>query len=218
MRNAAVSVLASLAVHAGAIAGVASLGLWAGRALSDPADTGVRIVPDAGSPVEIEFLPPPQPVEEPIRFDSHRPTTSLELDPPTFEPFVEAPAPEAAVERDRLRPIPAPPVFDPPPRPTLARVVAAAAVEAPPAEIHNPPPEYPALAVRRRWEGSVVVGFEVRPDGTCADIGIVQSSGYAVLDEAAARAVRDWRFKPAVRDGIPVSARQTIRFTFRLEK
>ena len=56
------------------------------------------------------------------------------------------------------------------------------------------------------------------PDGTCADVGIVQSSGHAVLDEAAVRAVREWRFKPAVRDGIPVAARQTIRFTFRLEK
>ena len=153
-----------------------------------------------------------------MRFDSPRPTASLEPDPPTFEPFVEAPAPEAAEERDRFRPMPAPPVFDRPPRPTLTRVVSAAAVEAPPAEIHNPPPEYPALAVRRRWEGSVVVGFEVRPDGTCADVGIVQSSGHAVLDEAAVRAVREWRFKPAVRDGIPVAARQTIRFTFRLEK
>jgi protein TonB len=198
MRSAAVSVLASLAVHAAALAGVASLGLWADGLRSDPADAGVRIVPDAGAPVEIELLPPPRPAEDPVRFDSPRPTASLEPDPPTFEPFVEAPAPEAAEERDRFRPMPAPPVFDRPPRPTLTRVVAA--------------------AVRRRWEGSVVVGFEVRPDGTCADVGIVQSSGHAVLDEAAVRAVREWRFKPAVRDGIPVAARQTIRFTFRLEK
>ncbi len=217
MRNAATSVLASMAVHAVAIVGVAGAVFLAGRPAPDPAHAGVRAVREAGSPVEIE-LPPPLRSEEEIRFDPPRPTARLEPDPPAFEPFVETPAPEPAVEGERPRPTPAPPSFEPPPRPSLARVVAAAAVEAPPAEIHNPPPEYPASAVRRRWEGSVVLAFEVRADGTCGDISVIESSGHGILDEAAVRAVREWRFRPALRDGVPVPARQTIRFTFRLEK
>lgn len=218
MRNAAASVLASVTVHAAVIAGVAGAVLWTGRPAPDPAHAGVRSVPEAGSPLEIELPPPLRSEEEEVRFDPPRPTARLEPDPPAFEPFVEAPAPEPVVEGDRPRPTPAPPSFEPPPRPSLARVVAAAAVEAPAAEIHNPPPEYPASAVRRRWEGSVVLAFEVRADGTCGDISVIESSGHAILDEAAVRAVREWRFRPALRDGVPVPARQTIRFTFRLEK
>lgn len=220
MRNAIPSVLASLALHAAVIAGAAGVAVWMGRDFSGLEDIGVRSVPEGVAPAEFLLeLVLPSPEEQTVRFDPPRPVWIPEPDPPSLDPFVDGKDPDAEPrEGEHPRPSPVPPVFDRLPRTTAVRVSAAAAVEAPPTEIHNPPPEYPALAVRRRWEGSVVVRFEVRPDGRCGEVAVLESSGHALLDDAAMRAVRDWRFKPAVRNGAAVAARQVIRFTFRLEK
>lgn len=220
MRSAIPSVLASLAVHAAVMAGAAGVAVWMGRDFAGPEDIGVRSVLEGAASAELLLeLVPPFAEEETVRFDPPQPASRLEPDPPSMEPFVDREVPEAEPgEEGRPRPSPVPPVFDRFPRTTVVRVSAAAAVEAPPAEVHNPPPEYPALAVRRRWEGSVVVSFEILPDGRCGEVAVLESSGHALLDDAAVRAVRDWRFKPAVRNGAAVAARQVIRFTFRLEK
>jgi protein TonB len=58
-----------------------------------------------------------------------------------------------------------------------------------------PPPEYPRLARRRGWQGTVLVEVEVTTDGHVSQCHIKQSSGRQVLDEAALSAVRGWRFR-----------------------
>jgi protein TonB len=35
---------------------------------------------------------------------------------------------------------------------------------------------------------------------------VIRSSGYSRLDAAAREGVRRWRFKPAMRDGVPMAA------------
>ena len=50
---------------------------------------------------------------------------------------------------------------------------------------------YPALAQLRRLEGTPVVGFEVAADGAARAVEVASSSGFPLLDRAAARAVRD---------------------------
>lgn len=58
---------------------------------------------------------------------------------------------------------------------------------------------------------------EVNPDGRVADVRVHQSSGYRVLDDAALRAVRRWRFAAAQRGGVPVAAEvlAPVRFSTR---
>jgi TonB family protein len=49
---------------------------------------------------------------------------------------------------------------------------------------------YPFMAKRRGKQGLVRLNFVMHPDGQVSDIAIVQSSRYALLDEAATRAVQ----------------------------
>lgn len=50
--------------------------------------------------------------------------------------------------------------------------------------------EYPALAARNAWQGSLKVNFKINRDGTVSDIALERSSGYPMLDDAAITAVR----------------------------
>lgn len=76
------------------------------------------------------------------------------------------------------------------------------------------PPNYPPLAERRGWTGTVVLLVEVSADGSVERVTVEASSGYAVLDDAARRAVEGWRFAPAMLAGSPARAtvRKPIRF------
>lgn len=59
----------------------------------------------------------------------------------------------------------------------------------------NPPPEYPSLARRQHWQGVVVISVRVAADGGVTSAVVARSSGHALLDAAAIKAVRDWRFR-----------------------
>jgi protein TonB len=60
----------------------------------------------------------------------------------------------------------------------------------------NPPPPYPAAARRRGYEGTVVVEVLVSKEGRVQNLRLFQSSGYALLDQAATTAVKRWLFEP----------------------
>lgn len=76
------------------------------------------------------------------------------------------------------------------------------------------PPAYPSRAAKRGWTGTVYVWIDVATDGTVSDARIDRSSGHTILDRAAVRAVRGWRFSPAIRDGVPtaMTVRKPIEF------
>lgn len=62
---------------------------------------------------------------------------------------------------------------------------------------HNPGPDYP-LALREQGIGGIVwLRVWVDQDGRPAEIRLHKGSGYRLLDDAALRAVRHWRFIPA---------------------
>ena len=46
----------------------------------------------------------------------------------------------------------------------------------------------------------------LRDAGDPMDVAVLSSSGYALLDHAAIRAARKWRFEPEIRNGRPVIA------------
>ncbi|MBU2522255.1 MAG: TonB family protein [Proteobacteria bacterium] len=63
----------------------------------------------------------------------------------------------------------------------------------------NPSPEYPLIARRRGFQGTVVLEVLVDRNGRVGDLRIFKSSGYKVLDSAAEESVREWIFKPAIK-------------------
>ena len=76
-------------------------------------------------------------------------------------------------------------------------------------------PRYPAQAARNRLSGTVIVEFEINPDGTVANPRVVQSEPPNVFDDVAIKAILRWKFKPKIVDGKAVSqyASQEFKFT-----
>jgi TonB family protein len=81
----------------------------------------------------------------------------------------------------------------------------------------NRHPNYPEASRRRGEQGVVLVELFVDPSGRVAEVRLLESSGFAALDAATLGALRDWRFRPAERAGLPVAARIIHPVHFRLE-
>ena len=80
------------------------------------------------------------------------------------------------------------------------------------------PPEYPTRAANRHIQGWVTVEFTVQTDGSVADAVVVGAEPEEIFDEAALTAIRKWRFKEKIVDGIPVKQRAEQKLTFKLEQ
>ena len=76
-------------------------------------------------------------------------------------------------------------------------------------------PEYPLAARGTGVSGTVMVQALVLADGTVGDTRIVKS--IPPLDEAAASAVRKWKFKPALNKDVPTAVWVGVPVTFTLE-
>ena len=85
----------------------------------------------------------------------------------------------------------------------------------PPDFSRNPPPQYPAIAIQRGWEGEVWLRLKISRTGKVVNVGVVKSSGYAVLDAAAVNAVKRWRAKPAQQGGRDVDTTEILPVRFR---
>jgi TonB family protein len=84
-----------------------------------------------------------------------------------------------------------------------------------PAVIYKVNPEYTQEALDAKVSGTATVQVVIGADGVPGELAIKRSLGYG-LDEKAIECVRQWRFKPGMRDGMPVSVRATIEVNFRL--
>jgi len=85
----------------------------------------------------------------------------------------------------------------------------------PPRLIYQVEPEFSEEARKAKYQGTVVLAIEVDTSGRPANIRVLQGLGLG-LDEKAVEAVLKWRFKPALRDGKPVTTAATVQVTFRL--
>lgn len=88
--------------------------------------------------------------------------------------------------------------------------------EAKPINRVNPAPLYPRVAKRRGWEGKVILKVFVEKDGIPSHIEIRTSSGFKILDDAAADTVIDWQFEPAQSRVGNISTWITIPIHFKL--
>jgi protein TonB len=98
-----------------------------------------------------------------------------------------------------------------------AQALGAVTAPRPLAGASNPPPEYPYASRMRGEQGRVRLRVQVDQNGRVVDVAVDQSAGFQALDQAALRAVRNWRFQPAARDGQPVVAVAAVDISFRLE-
>lgn len=83
----------------------------------------------------------------------------------------------------------------------------------PPKFLRGFAPKAPGGAEKGIW-GFTEVVFYIQPDGSTNDVRIIQTTA----DEfawAAGRAVQNWKFEPALKNGHPIRVRARIPFTFR---
>jgi protein TonB len=79
-------------------------------------------------------------------------------------------------------------------------------------------PTYPATARGLGVEGTTLLRVLVQDDGRVGDIRVQKSAGHPDLDQAAADAVRQWRFDPARRGAQAVAVWVLVPVEFHLTR
>lgn len=172
---------------------------------------------------ELDTTPPPPPPAESLEKPVVQPPQAF-----TPQPKIQLPAPgPTQVALDIPPPVQpvAPAMVN-----VAAPVAAAAAAPAANAASSDPveggdlssqvlsarPPVYPVDARRRKQQGTVKLMVLVGPDGRVSDLRVAVSSGSDLLDQAALKAVKHWRWTPQKKDGVAVAVRGTVPVTFGL--
>jgi protein TonB len=214
----------SLGLHALAVAGA---WLW-------PAEP--RVTSAQPEPVTLITLPPMAPPSPPVAQPVAAPQVPKPAPPkPVAKPIARPVAKPAPTPEPAPRPV-TPALSEsaaPPPDDTAATEAAPAArgrpstesAESAPVAIDlgaayrlNPAPDYPPLALRRGWQGTVRLRVALDPEGHPTHVDLAASSGHPMLDEAALAAVRRWRFSPATRVGKPVAATVEVPIVFKINR
>src|SRR5258708_15012706 len=78
-------------------------------------------------------------------------------------------------------------------------------------------PDYTSEAMRQMIEGEVVLDVVVESDGAVGDVKVKQSLDVVYgLDEEAIKAMKQWQFKPGMKDGKAVAVRVEVKMRFTL--
>jgi TonB family protein len=86
----------------------------------------------------------------------------------------------------------------------------------PPTVVQRVEPHYPEEARDERIQGTVVLGIVVRVDGDVEGVRVVRSLDPR-LDESAVEAMKQWKFRPAMRDDTPVAVSLNVEVNFNLK-
>lgn len=179
---------------------------WAGNSLRVhviPVYPGARAKP---SPIPAKVDPPPVPV-------------GASPEEATLNP----PAPENAHVQ-----IPASlttsPIVEADARPLIAQRPASLLGQVEPASLpeelsrklllERTPPSYPEKALKAGLQGAVVLQAWIAKDGSVSDLKLVDGS--FLLGQAAVKAVKQWRYKPYLRNGVAVEAETYVTLNFKL--
>lgn len=158
-----------------------------------------------------------QPTQTPIAPELVPVSTALDPSPtslaPPLDPLPLERAPTAIHQKSRSRvdvPLAGPEERDESSAALVARKASAASSS-------NRAPQYPALAQRQRLEGTCTLIVRVSATGRVLDVRVKSSTGHTMLDKSATKAVRRWRFEPAVgTDGRPTEDTVEVPVVFRL--
>ncbi|HVU19827.1 MAG TPA: energy transducer TonB [Rhizomicrobium sp.] len=159
------------------------------------AENPIHLLPDK----QTETVVPLKPLK-PIR-DSElpKPSEPVAVPKPTF---TIAPDRPGAIQGSNI---------DPAPQPSIPDSFAAGIVNT------HTIPEYPALARRLGEQGSVRLSLTISAAGDVVAATVVQSSGYADLDQTAVDwVIGHWKYKPAVRNGVAINSTTAAAVVFNL--
>lgn len=127
------------------------------------------------------------------------PSKPLSPNPPPVAASIHK---QVAVAPPQRIPVPA---LDSPVTPPSFEAVAQPLHKAVPLYQINPPPKYPRIARRRGLQGVVLLDVQVNSTGCVEEVRLSRSSSHGVLDKAALKAVRSWRFNVGTVGGVPTS-------------
>ncbi|HVN82362.1 MAG TPA: energy transducer TonB [Terriglobia bacterium] len=85
----------------------------------------------------------------------------------------------------------------------------------PPTVVFRVEPTYSEEARKAKYQGVVVLSAIVRKDGTIEILKVVRGLGLG-LDENAIQALKQWKFRPGMRNGAPVDVALNIEVNFSL--
>jgi periplasmic protein TonB len=180
------------------------------------------VEPPRPVPMTVELTRPPVPLPQAAQPAQPRPSA-----PPVRPAPHSAPPPHAVTRASAPQPAPGPatpsaattPAVPPTPAPAPVAMPAPVRETAPvgdAAYLHNPAPDYPAVAQDQGWEGRVLLRVHVRADGTPDSVEVKTGSGRRLLDDAARAAVQHWVFVPAKRGDEAVDGWVNVPIDFRL--
>lgn len=85
--------------------------------------------------------------------------------------------------------------------------------DTPPVPVRTPPPVYPSQLKRDGVSGMVVVNIIIEADGSVAEVEVRKSTN-AEFEGPAVDAVKNWRFKPAQKDGNAIRSKVALPLKF----
>jgi protein TonB len=85
----------------------------------------------------------------------------------------------------------------------------------PPMLIERVEPQYPEIERKIHKQGIVILEAIITSDGAVDEVKVLKSAD-AILDEAAKRAVTQWRYRPATLNGRAVRVYLTVTVSFQL--
>ena len=97
----------------------------------------------------------------------------------------------------------------------IAPLRAGIQIEAP-RKIRHVDPTYPKLAEQTGVSGMVILECVIDREGRIADVRVLK--GHALLNPAAVDAVREWTYRPSLRNGVPVPVIMTVTVRFEMRR
>ena len=102
----------------------------------------------------------------------------------------------------------------PPPPPPPAKPKRVGGDLSAPALIRRVEPDYPGVAVAAKVSGTVILEATVNEAGAVTEVSVLRS--ILLLDQAAIKAVKQWRYEPLMLNGQPVPFILVVTVTFTL--
>jgi protein TonB len=126
-----------------------------------------------------------------------------------------APAPDQAAPAEPLSP-----------NPNFSGLYEASSDVTPPRILYQPEPQYSEIARQQKINGTVTVFLIVDTEGNPRNVKVIKSIADTVgenqraaaltLDQAAVDAVKQYKFAPAAKDGVPVEVYLNVKVNFEI--
>jgi len=220
----------SMTVHAALVAALVLVPLFFDDILPAPSESVFRaffVTPAVVAPPP----PPPPPPAAGVRAQPRTPAAPRPEEPARFVAPIEVPtevAPEETLDLGVEGGVPGG-VEGGVPGGVIGGVVGGLPTEAPPPSkavrvgghlkapknIHRVDPEYPVLAKEARVSALLILEATVGVDGRVENVTVLR--GQPLFDEAAVAAVKQWRYRPLLLNGLPTPFIVSITLSFKFQ-